>query len=222
MDLYSDVSGKFQICLEILAIVFLMFSTLFEINILIHSFCSYHLLSYIAQSRKWFFWVHTSLMWYGFSLWIDYYRRGSNFSLNLGYPILRDPQAPARYFETDVDWELKYLQFMDQIKDTVAVSENYRCIAGLSSFLFIFSLLEAFRFQPRLGLLTRTLDIVAPDLVNYCILFFTIFGGFASAATLLFGHQVYKVSTIEKSIVFLVFLVRLLDPTQFWHQVFSL
>jgi len=110
------------------------------------------------------------------------------------------------------------MRFMDRIKETATIAESYRCIAGLCAFLFIFSLLKAFRFQPRLGLLTRTLEIVAPELFNYCILFLTIFGGFAVAATILFGHQVYKVSTVDKSVVFLVFLVRLLDPTQYWQQ----
>lgn len=198
-----------------------MFSTLFEINDLIQSLRSYNLLVYISQSSRWLFWVHAVLMWYGFSLWVDYYQKGSYFSLNLGYPILRDPQAPARHFRTDVDWELRFMRFMDRIEETAAIAESYRCIAGLCAFLFIFRLLKAFRFQPRLGLLTRTLEIVAPELFNYCILFSTIFGGFAVAATLLFGHQVYKVSTVEKSVVFLVFLVRLLDPTQYWQQVLN-
>ncbi len=220
IDLYSGIGGHFQLGLEVLAIVFLMFSTLFEINDLIQSLRSYNLLDYISQSSRWLFWVHAILMWYGFSLWVDYYQKGSYFSLNLGYPILRDPQAPARHFQTAADWELRFMRFMDRIKETSVIAENYRCVAGLCAFLFIFSLLKAFRFQPRLGLLTRTLEIVAPELFNYCILFLTIFGGFAVAATLLFGHQVYKVSTLEKSVVFLVFLVRLLDPTQYWQQVY--
>lgn len=222
IDLYNGIPGQFQLGLEVISIIFLMFSTLIKLSDLLKCLRAYNVSSYLSQPTNIFHWLHIILMWYGFSLWVNYYQKGSYFSLNMGYPILHDPQASARQFRTDIDWELKFLGFMDRIKETAAISENYRCIAGLCAFLFIFSLLEAFRFQPRLGLLTRTVEIVALDIINYCILFVVIFGGFAVAATLMFGHQVYKVSTLEKSVVFLFFLVRLFDPTQYWNQVLKI
>ena len=219
MDLYDGISGQIQLGLEVIAIIFLMFYSLIRMNGIMRSIRSYTFSSYVFQPGHWFHWLHTVLMWYGFSLWVNYYEKGSYLSLYLSYPILQNPEAPARLFQVDPEWELRFLSFMDEIKQTAQLSESYRCIVGLCAFLFIFSLLEAFRFQPRLGLLTRTVEIVAADLLNYCILFVVIFGGFAIAATLMFGHQVYKVSTVDKAFVFLFFLVRLFDPTQYWYQV---
>ena len=135
------------------------------------------------------------------------------------YPVLYDPQASARQFKADPDSELNFLETIDKINALSSLAQAYRSIAGLNAFLFVFSLLEAFRFQPRLGLITRTMEIVTPDLFNFIILFATVFGGFAVAATLLFGHQVYKVSSMDQSVVFLFFLMISLDPLQFWAEV---
>ena len=135
------------------------------------------------------------------------------------YPVLADTQAKARMFKTDPVGEQKYLDLVRRLEDLSSLAQNYRAIAGLCAFLFVFALLEAFRFQPRLGLISTTLSIVAPDLFNFVILFATIFGGFSVAATLSFGHQVFKVSTVDKSVVFLFFLMISLDPTQFWAEV---
>jgi hypothetical protein len=179
----------------------------------------YDLQNYTFQLSHWYHWLHTVLMWYGWWLWLQYYRRGKDFFLDPSYPVLFDPQAPARQFRTDPDGELIVLEAIDRIKALSSLAQAYRSIAGLNAFMFVFSLLEVFRFQPRLGLISRTIEIVTPDLCNFIILFATVFGGFAVAATLLFGHQVYKVSSMDQSVVFLFFLMISLDPLQFWAEV---
>jgi hypothetical protein len=222
VDLYIGKYGQLQLGLEVVAIIFLMCSTVLLLNDLLKAIRGYTLLSYVLKPGNWFHWVHTALMWYGWWLWVQYYQTGSSFSMGASYPVLSDPQASARSFQTDRGQEVKYMALIDRIKNLSSISENYRSIAGFCAFLFVFSLLESFRFQPRLGLISRTLEVAAPDLGNFAFLFLTIFGGFAVAATLLFGHQVFKVSSLDKSVVFLFFFMISLDWTQCWDQVMSI
>jgi hypothetical protein len=208
-----------QFGLEIIAILLLACSTILKLADFFQSLRTYDLLNYALHLSHWYHWIHTALMWYGWWLWLQYYRRGRDFIMDPSYPVLYDPQASARQFKTDPDGELNFLEMIDRINSLSLLAQSYRSIAGLNAFLFVFSLLEAFRFQPRLGLISRTMEIVTPDLLNFMILFATVFGGFAVAATLLFGRQVYKVSTMDQSVVFLFFLMISLDPLQFWAEV---
>ena len=219
VDIYNREQDRIQFVLEIVAIIFLSFSTLFKMVDFLQSLRSYDLLNYALQLSHWYHWLHTALMWYGWWLWLQYYRQGKDFFMDPSYPVLNDPQASARQFKTDLDGELTFLDMLDRIKHLSAMAQGYRSIAGLNAFLFVFGLLEAFRFQPRLGLISRTMEVMTPDLCNFVILFATVFGGFAVAATLLFGHQVYKVSSMDQSVVFLFFLMISLDPLQFWAEV---
>ncbi len=219
VDIYNGEKGQIQFGLEIFAIILLACNTILQFVEFFKSLRTYDLLKYALQLSHWYHWIHTALMWYGWWLWLQYYRGGKDFLMDSSFPVLDDPQASARQFQTDPEGELKFLETMDRINALSTLSLSYRSIAGLNAFLFVFSLLEAFRFQPRLGLISRTMEIVTPDLFNFIILFATVFGGFAIAATLLFGHQVYKVSSMDRSVVFLFFLMISLDPLQFWAEV---
>ena len=55
--------------------------------------------------------------------------------------------------------EDRFLSLMDRLREISAIVDHYRAITGLSSILLVFKLLGAFRFQPRLGLITRTLEV---------------------------------------------------------------
>jgi hypothetical protein len=219
VDIYIGDRGQVQFLLEMVAISLLVCSTILELKELWQSLRFYNLLNYVSLLSNWYHWLHTLLMWYGWWLWLQYYRRGNEFSLDPSYPVLYDPQASARQFRTDPDGELRFLGMIGRAKELSSLAQSYRSIAGINAFLFVFSLLEAFRFQPRLGLISRTMEIVTPDLCSFMILFAAVFGGFAVAATLLFGHQAYKVSSMDQSMVFLFFLMISLDPKQFWAEV---
>ena len=75
-------------------------------------------------------------------------------------------QAEARYFAVDIAVEDRFLNLMDHLRALSAIVDHYQAITGLSSILLVFKLLGAFRFQPRLGLITRTLEVGVIKAVN--------------------------------------------------------
>ena len=176
IELYQGLKGQLQFGLEVICIVFLVLSTIIKLLDLLQSFRSYNLQDYVFDLQHWYNWLHTALMWYGWWLWLQCYRQGQSFSMEPAYPVLADTQASARLFSTDPEAELKYLELVHRVKELSSLSQQYRAIAGLCAFMFIFCLLEAFRFQPRLGLISNTLKVVSPDLCNFVILLYTTSG----------------------------------------------
>jgi hypothetical protein len=68
-------------------------------------------------------------------------------------------QAQGRFFAVDIQAEDQFLRLMDHLRELAAAAELYRVVTGVCCMLLVFDLLGAFRFQPRLGLITRTLEV---------------------------------------------------------------
>eukprot|EP00292_Cryptomonas_paramecium_P003899 CAMPEP_0113705028 /NCGR_PEP_ID=MMETSP0038_2-20120614/26887_1 /TAXON_ID=2898 /ORGANISM="Cryptomonas paramecium" /LENGTH=730 /DNA_ID=CAMNT_0000629955 /DNA_START=123 /DNA_END=2311 /DNA_ORIENTATION=- /assembly_acc=CAM_ASM_000170 len=219
VDMYSGSRSQGQLGLEVVSVFFLAVTSVLRLRGLFVSFRTYKLANYFLSFHNYFHSLHIALMWYGWYLWWGTYAQaGREFVYDTQYPVIVDPEASSRLFQVDPAAEARYLEFLDKVRRLASVSDNYLSIASFSAFLFVFSLIEAFRFQPQLGLLTRTLEFSATDLMNFALLFFVIFGGYSAASTLLFGHQVLKVSNFANSLIFNSFTMVTLDYTQFWSQ----
>jgi hypothetical protein len=48
---------------------------------------------------------------------------------------------------------------MDRLRELAAAAEHYRVVMGVCCTLLVFDILGSFRFQPQLGLITRTLEV---------------------------------------------------------------
>jgi hypothetical protein len=161
VDPYSGVSARIQLGLEVVAVIFLTVSTLIQLVAAARSLRIFNLAAHALQPSRLFQWGHTAILWYAWWIWwMQYQPARQNLGMAASYPVLQDPLAVARPFRTDQVNEAKFLGLLDRAGAVADIAAHYRAIAGLGAFLFVFGLLEAFRFQPRLGLITRTLQVI--------------------------------------------------------------
>lgn len=76
----------------------------------------------------------------------------------------------------------------------------YYALNGINILLLILRLLKLMDFQPRLGVVTRSLALAGPDLLHFCLVCGMVFVGYAMMAHLIFGNSVAGFSTFGKAV----------------------
>jgi len=87
--------------------------------------------------------------------------------------------------------------------------------------IFVFRVLKDANFQPRIALITRTVELCIVDLAHFLILFALVSLGFATSGVMLFGHQYEGFSTLSHSAFYLIFSLIAFNPDEGWVQVGS-
>ncbi len=86
--------------------------------------------------------------------------------------------------------------------------------------LFLLRLLKIADFQPRIALITRTINLkmALSELMNFGVLFMSLLIGYAIAGILLFGHQNAGFESLSPAILNLLIMLLAWDPYT-WVQV---
>ncbi len=66
----------------------------------------------------------------------------------------------------------------------------YYALNGITILLLIGRVLKRMEFQPRLGVVTRSLALAGPDLIHFCLVCGMVFVGYAMMAHLIFGNTI--------------------------------
>ena len=66
----------------------------------------------------------------------------------------------------------------------------YYALNGINILLLIGRVLKRMDFQPRLGVVTRSLALAGPDLMHFCLVCGMVFVGYAMMAHLIFGNTI--------------------------------
>ena len=66
----------------------------------------------------------------------------------------------------------------------------YYALNGINILLLIGRVLKRMDFQPRLGVVTRSLALAGPDLIHFCLVCGMVFVGYAMMAHLIFGNTI--------------------------------
>lgn len=85
--------------------------------------------------------------------------------------------------------------------------------------IFVFRVLKDANFQPRIALITRTVELCIVDLAHFLILFALVSLGFATSGVMLFGHQYEGFSTLSHAAFYLIFSLIAFNPDEGWVQV---
>lgn len=80
-----------------------------------------------------------------------------------------------------------------------ACLHRYFALNGINILLLIARLLKLMDFQPRLGVVTRSLWLAGPDLIHFAIVAGMVFVGYAMMAHLIFGNVIEKFATFGVS-----------------------
>ena len=220
MDLYttSDPTGS-RFALEVICILCLAFNVWLEVMDIYEAIKKFKLSAYISFYGNWFDWAHFVFMGYAWVMWFEHHQTTAQFSMKSSYPVLADVGAPSRFFATNSTQELEFLQFKEQIFDASGRLAYYQSLAGIVVVCFVFRFLKTVDFQPRVGLVTRTITTALPDLCHFTGLFVIVFIGYAICANLLFGHQFNRMHDLPNSILFLLFMTFSMDKTSFYNQM---
>ncbi len=73
----------------------------------------------------------------------------------------------------------------------------YYALNGINILLLIGRVLKRMDFQPRLGVVTRSLALAGPDLIHFCLVCGMVFVGYAMMAHLIFGNTI-QVSRLQR------------------------
>lgn len=76
----------------------------------------------------------------------------------------------------------------------------YYALNGINILLVIARILNLMHFQPRLGVVTRSLLLAGPDLLHFTVVAGIVFVGYAMMAHVIFGNVIEKFSSFRQSI----------------------
>jgi len=71
-------------------------------------------------------------------------------------------------------------------------ARRYFALGGINILLLMVRMLKLMDFQPRLGVVTRSLWLAGPDLIHFAFVFFMVFVGYAMLAHLIFGNAIQR------------------------------
>mmetsp|Transcript_39231 Transcript_39231/g.47511 ORF Transcript_39231/g.47511 Transcript_39231/m.47511 type:complete len:1596 (-) Transcript_39231:688-5475(-) len=96
---------------------------------------------------------------------------------------------------------------MDEMSNMFAKMEklgttlsSYMTLSGINIIMMIVRSLKLMDFQPRLGIVTKTLTLAASDILHFMVVFGVVFMGYVMMGTLVFGYKIEAFSSLEKSV----------------------
>jgi len=100
----------------------------------------------------------------------------------------REAAQPFMLETNEAEYQ-KLRVMLNEVKSIADFQDTYLSMSGVIVMLLILRLLKLLDFQPRLGLVTRTLARAAADLSHFSMLFVAVVGGFSITGHVLFGSR---------------------------------
>uniref|UniRef100_A0A7S0NBN4 Polycystin cation channel PKD1/PKD2 domain-containing protein n=1 Tax=Chlamydomonas leiostraca TaxID=1034604 RepID=A0A7S0NBN4_9CHLO len=134
--------------------------------------------------------------------WIFKEHYAKKFDTSLRHDVYADLTPPANFLALNKEgtemvgaWEE-----MHDLKDLIDMLNWYFALNGINILLLIARVLRLMDFQPRLGVVTRSLWLAGPDLIHFAIVAGMVFVGYAMMAHLIFGNAIEKFQTFGDSV----------------------
>ncbi|KAK3273680.1 hypothetical protein CYMTET_18090 [Cymbomonas tetramitiformis] len=124
------------------------------------------------------------------------------FDMEVQYFVYTDLQSPGRWLRLKEDGEQFRLvrsefETMSSIADRMV---EYMMLNGVNTFFLLARAIKRFNFQPRMGILTRTIAMATSDLGHFFILLSIVFTGYAITGHLIFGSSLQAFSDMYESL----------------------
>mmetsp|Transcript_10216 Transcript_10216/g.33452 ORF Transcript_10216/g.33452 Transcript_10216/m.33452 type:complete len:1592 (+) Transcript_10216:74-4849(+) len=140
--------------------------------------------------------ISANILW-----WIFVFDLAETFDTEIRYdvyyPLGGQGDASARFFNlfdngSQLDAVADVFWHMTQCANYLSL---YMTINGVNIILYLLRVLKLMDFQPRMGVVTRSLFLAAPDLLHFFLLMLIIFLGYVMMGHLIFGYGIEKFST---------------------------
>ena len=215
VDNYRTSTDLFRTLLEVVVSMMLLVNVFYEFRQMYRDGRRYW-----HHASNLFDWCHFGVQAAAFIIWIDLQKHYQRFQPRPRYYVYRNLEAPANYLALNKSADTNLLTENDGVRpDMNEATENtnlaavnhmlmsastisdklsgYHFAQMLSIVMFLVRLLSALHFQPRLGLVTRTIKAAGTDIMHWMLLFMMVWLAFVVAGHLSFGNTVYEFSTIE-------------------------
>lgn len=160
-------------------------------------------LSYFTSGWAWVGLASTALMITSIIVWWTFVLRHiPAFDINIRYDVYNDLNAQAHILQFRGAGEGLHsaVAAFSDLQFLVSTLSWYYAINGINILLVIARILSLMHFQPRLGIVTRSLLLAGPDLLHFAVVAGIVFVGYAMMAHVIFGNVIEKFSTFQLSI----------------------
>mmetsp|Transcript_40849 Transcript_40849/g.83567 ORF Transcript_40849/g.83567 Transcript_40849/m.83567 type:complete len:1272 (-) Transcript_40849:1118-4933(-) len=219
MDIYDVDWGTAQFVGEIFCMLMLGMNVLTELMDISICLRTYQIRQYLSAPGNWFDWAHFILMIASWVAWLQHWRRTDTFTMMPSYPVIHDLSNSARFFQTNAEAEVEFLEFMKDVRTSADMVAEYSAFSSICIVLFVLRMLKALDFQPRMGVVTQTIAHSLVDVIHFLMLWSLVFIGYACVGTLLFGHQFRSFSTVQNACITIGSMILTMDRTVFYEQM---
>jgi len=131
--------------------------------------------------------------------------------------VYEDLEASGRWMRlnTDSGELLRALSMFNDAHTIASYQSEFVTLSTISLVISTFRLLKVLDFQPRMGLVTRTITEATEDLCHFSVLFLLVCSGFAAIAYLSFGSTIEGYSEFDTALYSLFAAVVFGDTTQY-------
>eukprot|EP00873_Tetraselmis_striata_P015466 jgi/Tetstr1/435730/TSEL_024629.t1 len=208
VELYADATDNVRLVLEILltlATLFSLGSELWEMIKIWRRTGSPK--SYFKSMWNWIDLTSIALLWCTMCMWwIFVLTKATQFDIELRYDVYDSLRTPANMLKLAGEGELAGAGFtavQAAFGDLQAIVDSlawYYAINGINILFLIARVLKLMDFQPRLGVVTRSLALAGPDLAHFVLVCGMVFVGYAMMAHLIFGNNIQAFSSFGSSV----------------------
>ncbi|GLI64894.1 hypothetical protein VaNZ11_008286 [Volvox africanus] len=134
--------------------------------------------------------------------WVFRQKYAKTFEIDIRYDVYESLTPKANYLAlnaTGANLTNANAAFSD-LRELVDMLNWYFALNGINILLLIARVLKLMDFQPRLGVVTRSLWLAGPDLIHFAIVAGMVFIGYAMMAHLIFGNAIEAFATFGDSI----------------------
>ncbi|KAL6749264.1 hypothetical protein V8C86DRAFT_2852326 [Haematococcus lacustris] len=134
--------------------------------------------------------------------WIFVVRYARKFDTSLRHDVYNSLQPQANFLALAAGGANLEAVNEDvlRLKALIDMLNWYFALNGINILLLIARVLKLMDFQPRLGVVTRSLWLAGPDLIHFAIVAGMVFVGYAMMAHLIFGNAIEKFQTFGDSV----------------------
>ncbi|KAL3132313.1 hypothetical protein ABBQ32_008891 [Trebouxia sp. C0010 RCD-2024] len=204
VELYESPGDYIRLVLEIILTIWVAIQILSEFWAIIQAKRQQgSALAYFKSAWNIVDFLSTALLFACVIVWWDFALRDAlPFDINLRYDVYADLQAEAAFLRLNQNgiFLLQLQAAFAKLQYLVNKLAWYYALNGINILLLIGRVLKRMDFQPRLGVVTRSLALAGPDLIHFCLVCGMVFVGYAMMAHLIFGNTIQQFSTFGTAV----------------------
>lgn len=113
---------------------------------------------------------------------------------------LRKLDAPEKEYANSTMYRKGLHEHIDTLESTVQYVNNFRMVMASYPLIIILRLFKAYSAQPRLAMVTNTIGRAGLELIEFGVVFFSVFITFTISGVVLFGREVVSFGTFNRAL----------------------